>query len=168
MVPTTIVCGPPGAGKSKYVADRKGPSDLVVDVDGLYGALGHLPNREKPECLLPFVLEARRAVIDLLANGFSLRPTASSWPPHAWVIICGENNQVRMDLGKRLRADVVVLPVPVGACRERMVRQGRPIDHVIEMVEVGVRWHKEFRRQPTEVIYSESMPVYGADGWTRV
>lgn len=33
LIPLTIVCGPAGSGKSTYVAQHKGPFDLVIDLD---------------------------------------------------------------------------------------------------------------------------------------
>ena len=37
--PVTVVCGPPGSGKSTHVDGHKQPGDLVVDIDALYVAL---------------------------------------------------------------------------------------------------------------------------------
>lgn len=39
-----LVIGPPGAGKTTWVGDNKGPNDLVVDYDQLAGAIGGTPN----------------------------------------------------------------------------------------------------------------------------
>jgi hypothetical protein len=156
--PATLVCGPPGSGKSTYVKNNKGPDDLVIDVDEMFRALSLSALHEKPECLLPFVLAARDAVLALLARGFL-------GPPHAWVVMCGENNEARAELAASLGAAVVVLPVPVGECRRRMTSQGRPDWHIREMVDVGVRWHREFRARNGEVVSSECMRPVGADGW---
>jgi hypothetical protein len=158
MTPTTLVCGPPGAGKSTYVAKHKGPCDLVLDVDSLFTALSGLTNRQKPPCLLEFVLAARKGIIDLLAAGYL-------GPPHAWIIMCGENNDVRAALAQRLGADVVVLPVSVGTCVKRMQQQGRSLAHITEMVGVGVRWQRRFKAMPNEnVTFASSIDV-DADGW---
>lgn len=32
-IPVTLVCGPPASGKSTYVEQHKGPTDIVIDID---------------------------------------------------------------------------------------------------------------------------------------
>ena len=41
--PLTVVCGPPGAGKTTYVASHAQPGDLVVDLDAIKSELSGLP-----------------------------------------------------------------------------------------------------------------------------
>jgi hypothetical protein len=155
--PVTIVCGPPGAGKSTLVRREMQPGDLVLDVDEIFKALTLLDMRQKPPQVLPFVLAARDAVLSLLAGGFL-------GPRRAWVIMCGEDNDVRGELAERLSADVLVLPVPVGKCLDRMRRQGRPEEHIREIAPVCEKWHRRFEMRPGEIV-PVGQSEYGDDGW---
>ncbi|WP_166652375.1 AAA family ATPase [Enterovirga rhinocerotis] len=141
----TIVCGPPGAGKSSYVERHRRHADLVVDVDALYHALTLDEGRWKPEAIRPFVLAARDAVLARLER-------AQAELRAAWIITCGENLTLRQQLRDRLGARVVILPTPAAECIARMRRQGRPPDHIREMVSVCERWHRGFVVLPGEEI----------------
>lgn len=123
-VPVTIVTGPPGAGKTTYVHMHRQWGDLVIDVDGLYAALSGLPWYEKPDVLLPFVLEARDAVLDRLHRQSELR--------HAW-IITSEANQAELERMKaRYNATVLVLEVGVSECLKRIANDPRRHNAKIE------------------------------------
>ena len=54
-----LVIGPPGAGKTTWVADNKGPNDLVVDYDQLAGAIGGAPNPTHDAPLSPSKSKAK-------------------------------------------------------------------------------------------------------------
>lgn len=141
----TIVCGPPGAGKSTYVDRHRQAGDLVVDVDALYRALTLQDGREKPETIRPFVLAARDAIIARLER-------APAKLRAAWIIAGSGNLEQRQQWRRRLRAGVVILPTPAAECLDRMRRQGRPADHIREMEAVCARWHREFVVAPGEEI----------------
>lgn len=160
MTPVTIVCGPPGAGKSTYVAQHKGSGDLVLDVDLLFRALTLGDGREKPDGILPFVLAARDAVIKLLKAGLM-------GPSRAWIIMGGENNAPRLELSQSLNANVVIIPTPTGECVARMKKQGRPDWHIQEVEPVCLKWHRVFEIMPGEnAQVSEGYGrAFGADGY---
>lgn len=113
-IPVVIVAGPPGSGKTTYVAKHKHAGDLVVDMDLLYQALtGGLPMYDKPDCLLPFVCEARDAVMARLARASQVR--------RAWLITgkayLGELMQLKDQLGAER---VMVLEVSPNECLRRI------------------------------------------------
>lgn len=118
-VPTTLVCGPPGSGKTTYVSDRAERGDLIIDMDKLFVAISGQPVYDKPEALLPFALRARNAAEDRLTLDSEVR--------HAWVIKGAPEKAQREEMAKR-GADVVVLAVPAEECLERIAndpeRQG--------------------------------------------
>ena len=153
-----IVCGPPGAGKSTYVRERIKPGDICLDVDELFQAmtLNH-GSREKPEGVLPFVLAAKDAAIDLYARGLKLSGTL-------YIIMCGENNEARADIAKRTAAKVTVLATPAGECIRRMQQQGRSPDHIREMEPVVMKWHRMFRIADGEQHHGSGRKI-GTDGW---
>lgn len=111
--PVTVVCGPPGAGKSRYIRERAEPGDLVVDLDMIFSALGGgLPmHSDHPRHLLPFAMEARAAVVERLRQPSDVR--------RAWIPTMGASHEERQryrDAG----AEVVVLDVPVAVCLARI------------------------------------------------
>ncbi|MCJ2010442.1 ATP-binding protein [Methylobacterium sp. J-092] len=42
-IPLTIVCGPPGSGKSTYIRERIEPRDILIDLDAIMSGLSGLP-----------------------------------------------------------------------------------------------------------------------------
>ena len=48
-IPVTLVCGPPAAGKSTYVARSKAPDDLVIDMDVFLAKCGGAKWETRPE-----------------------------------------------------------------------------------------------------------------------
>ena len=142
-----VVAGPPGAGKTTWVNERKGWGDLVVDVDALYQALGGLPAYEKPEVLLPFVLAAREGVLRALARGQTVR--------RAWVITAEGDVGKLGRLQKELRgAELVVLDVDALECLRRISQDVRRKDKMELWRPLIERWWRD---------YNDSRRRYG---WT--
>jgi hypothetical protein len=119
VIPTTIVGGAPGSGKTTFVEERARIGDLVVDVDRLYQALsGGLPWYDKPDCLLPFVCEARDAAIARLSR-------EAEGVGHAWVIT-GEADRGKLaELRDTLGAEVAVLDTGPNECKKRISHDER-------------------------------------------
>lgn len=111
----TVVCGPPGAGKTTWVRAQRGRGDLVVDVDALFAALTLRERYDKPDALLPAVLDVRDYVIERL------------WP--AWVISTNASWRYRQYMRTEFGARVVVLETPAEECLRRIAadpgREGR-------------------------------------------
>ena len=152
-----IVCGPPGAGKSTYVASVMEKGDLILDVDALFRALSGFDDRTKPEGLLIYVLAVRDAIIDNLAKGLL-------GPSKAYIIMGGENNEARHEIATRLNAKVLVIPTPYGECIRRMTDQGRSKDHIDEVSKVCERWHSVFHLSKGETVLPFGRGT-GLDGW---
>jgi 5-methylcytosine-specific restriction protein A len=116
----TLVCGPPGAGKSTYVRQHMQPGDLVLDLDALLSALSGLPLHEDAPSVLPFAWEARDAVLAQLKRASTCR--------HAWIIDMAASLEDRTRYRHQYNADVVVLMSD--RCKERTaVRQ---LNHVVD------------------------------------
>jgi hypothetical protein len=109
---STIVCGPPGSGKTTYVKERIQPGDLVYDLDDLWCALTWQPRYAKPDSLLPYMRAVRGAIVSLL--------TADINRPRSWIITCGPTRAERSYLQDKLRAEVVMLAVDAKTCIERI------------------------------------------------
>src|SRR5690606_13751161 len=72
-----LVCGPPAAGKSTWVADHAEPGDRVVDLDQICRRLGSKDPHQHPQHILDQARRARLAEETQVA-----RMTAGT----AWVI----------------------------------------------------------------------------------
>ena len=121
-IPVFIVAGPPASGKTSYVEKHRRHGDLVVDVDALFVALsGGLPFYDKPQTLLPFVMEARDAVIARLAR--------ESDVAQAWVIT-GESSkyklrQMQTGLGDNAKLIVITKDLSTNECMKRIYADPR-------------------------------------------
>lgn len=116
-VPVTIVTGPPGAGKTTYVQKHAQWGDLILDVDALYSALSGQPWYEKPSALLPFVLDARDAILARLHQASELR--------HAWLITSEADHAELQRLKARFAANLLVLEVDPAECLRRITADPR-------------------------------------------
>lgn len=113
----TVVCGPPGSGKTRYVAERAHGGDLIVDLDALYVALSGLDMYDKPLPLLPFAREAKDAVIARLRRRHDVQ--------RAWIITGGADRDSRDKLRVELDARVVVLETTEQVCLSRIQNDPR-------------------------------------------
>ncbi|HUV67717.1 MAG TPA: AAA family ATPase [Sedimentisphaerales bacterium] len=141
-VPVTLVCGPSGAGKSRYVDEHKRPGDLVIEVDALFVACGAGADHAHKPALLPFVCEARDAMIARLMR--------MSAVPQAWVITTSPGK--RREFYER-GARIIVIAATAEQCRMRMAgrpRQERTWEDII------ARWFRDYEAAPyDEVITNE-------------
>ena len=133
MTACTIVAGPPGSGKTTYALEHMKRGDLILDMDLLYQALSGLALRDKPDCLIPFVCEARDAVLDRLQRESNVL--------NAWIITTADRPET-LKLSHRLNAPIKLFNVPTMVCRKRMQNEGRA--DTAEMVEVCERWRKSW------------------------
>jgi 5-methylcytosine-specific restriction protein A len=138
-VPTVMVCGPMGSGKTTYVNQRKHWGDLVLDVDALFVALsGGMDWYDKPAALLPYVMKAMDAVIARLCQG-------DDDLGRAWVITSEADAVKRQRLAQRLGASVVVLDVSASECLRRIAADPRRADKVALWQPLIARWWDEYQ-----------------------
>lgn len=116
------VCGPPGAGKTTYVADRAGPEDLVIDLDEIRT---RYPNRE--------TAAAVRSLMESTARDYSLGDV--------WIIRTLADATARHDHAQRVGADeVIVLATPA----EEATRRATQRDGTTDLVEPITRWWETY------------------------
>jgi len=134
----TLVCGPPGSGKSEFVKSRMKWGDLKVDA--MYEALSGLPYYEKPDVLLPFVTIARDAIVNRLISKSNLR--------HGWLITSGPHRSQRDRYKTRFlgRINIVVLEVPVEECVRRIANDERRSDKADLWRPLVQQWWRDYEK----------------------
>lgn len=116
-VPTTLVCGPPGSGKSTWVSTHSRPGDLVISFDliaeRLFG-VRRLGERHGFDAVCD-VLRARNEML-----GDLMRPAAKGRWPYAWLILLEPVAAHRQWWADRLQPErIIVLEVDSAECRRR-------------------------------------------------
>ena len=110
-VPVTVVCGPPGSGKSTYVRQRAKSSDLVIDLDDIAARAHGLPIYHASVDQLRSAVRARNAMLAGLKDGHSYIA--------AWLIVSGEQAE-HQAFWRRKYGTVVVLDTPADECIRRI------------------------------------------------
>lgn len=130
-VPVTIVCGPPGAGKTTYVRENAAPQDTIIDFDDCLRSVGGVAWDEDPSK----VRAAFRARDDLL------RGLTSQRRGRAWLIVTAPRADERAAWKRNLmRASVVLLDVDPDTCKAR-IRAAPERLHAVDQMCAGVdRW----------------------------
>ena len=93
----TVVCGPPGSGKTTYVREHKRRGDVVWDQDVMMAALCDLPLGEKQDDCIKPLLAMRDGLVSELARHPLVR--------NVWIIVSKEIYATQIAVG--LRAAIV-------------------------------------------------------------
>lgn len=113
----TIVFGPPGSGKSTYVAAHMHQDDMVIDLDLIQAELSGLPIYRAPETWLRRSIHFRNRMLASLSK----RPTQP-----AWFITTGQGEADRQWwISKLMPAKTVKLDTPQAECIARVVADSR-------------------------------------------
>lgn len=136
-IDVTVVAGPPAAGKTTYVNQRKGPNDLVIDLDAIAVALGSDVSHDHNQRLLPFMFAARDAVIDRMSRPNDVQ--------RFWIIRTAPTFKERSEWWQ---ATVVVLETPPDECKARARRAGRP-PHWDRLIDA---WWDEYQPRHGETV----------------
>ena len=139
----TLVCGPPGSGKSYHVAQHVSPSDLIVDLDVITAALTASDLYHATANILPIALQAFDAVVDAIGErGFR--------GGHVWIVATLPKKAQRDSIIRRLGGTIgvqVMLSVDEATCVARIQNDERRPDEVKvkQVAAVGV-WWREYER----------------------
>ncbi|WP_395697968.1 AAA family ATPase [Methylocella sp.] len=119
-VQTTIVCGPPGSGKSTYVRKRAFSGDLVVCfdtiADEMFGRQGNV--RARAGLGVDQIADVLRRRNELIAQLF--RPKAADRWIMAWLTLSEPIGQHRQWWHDTLGASVTLLTTPAHECLRRI------------------------------------------------
>lgn len=138
----TVVCGPPGSGKTTFVRNKMLPGDLVVDLDAIYEAISFCPTYDKPSMLLPYAMGVKEHLIGRLAS--------DTTRPRSWVITMGASRAEREYLQRRLQAKVIVLPVGELECLRRISQDARRSGPLSYWEPIVRQWWAEYRADLSE------------------
>lgn len=105
-----IVWGSPASGKNKYVAEKKGKYDMVIDLDLIISALSG-GNGEWSEDMFKYALDVRDCLYKLIAE-------RKHYFDAAWIIATLPEKQKREDLCGLLRAELIHIDTPKAKCIE--------------------------------------------------
>lgn len=116
MPAITVIVGPPCAGKSTYITERKADGDVVIDFDKLAQALGSTQPHAAPEPVREVAFAARKAGIGRVMDGVD----ADAWIIHTspW--------PGQLTSYQEAGADVVVLDPGLDECLARAAADERP------------------------------------------
>lgn len=110
-----VLCGPPGSGKTTYAKEHMRLGDIIIDLDAIFQAFTGLGAYNKPEHLLPFMLDIHRFAIQSIQKDADKNPFNN-----AWVIVSGARRGEREYLKDKLGAEIIVFDVPAGECLQRI------------------------------------------------
>lgn len=110
-VPLTIVTGPPGAGKTRYVTQRAGRNDVIIDLDAIADAVRARTAVAPDEQLSAALLVRNRMLADLASDTTHDR---------AWFIVCAAKPAERATWRAGLGGELVVLATPLDVCLVRI------------------------------------------------
>ncbi|MBS3962439.1 MAG: AAA family ATPase [Sandarakinorhabdus sp.] len=111
-VPLTIICGPPGSGKTTLARERAKPLDIVIDLDDILVKLSGEPRYAVSKRWLAQALELRNNLLQALATERAAG--------HAFFIVGAPTHEERQWWQDQLGGDVILLAVPAGECLRRI------------------------------------------------
>ena len=107
------VYGAPCSGKSSFVANSKGNSDLVVDIDLIWQAVTGGELYFKPDALKTIVFQLRDSLLEMV------KTRAGKWE-RAWIIEGGAVKSNRMRRIEALGAEAIFIPTDKETCLQRL------------------------------------------------
>lgn len=132
------VWGAPCSGKSTFVRENKGNSDLVVDIDLIWQAATGGDLYEKPDALKSAVFAMRDALLDCV------KTRAGKWE-RAWIIEGGARKGDRTRRIEALGAEEVFIDEDKETCLMRLASDKRRIHVIDEWSGYIERWFEDFQ-----------------------
>lgn len=140
-----IVCGPPASGKSAYVAERAGPSDLVIDLDVIAAELSGSPSRfwSRDAWLAPAMTRRNQLLL-------SLSDPATA-PARAWFIVSEPEARGRRFWSEALQPEeVVVLEASRSVCARRIDADPERSTLRDAQLSLVASWWKRYSKRPED------------------
>lgn len=147
-VPLTIVCGPPGAGKSVYVAQRQRPGDIVVDMDDILAELSGTDTRSQDR-LQRFMVDALMERNRRLAGLATEARAVAAW----FVVGAAQPSARELWAGQLQPRDVVVVETPASVCTQRIMSDPMRSPTVARMIDGVYTWWMYYDRSEIDTIH---------------
>ena len=148
---TTIVSGPPGAGKTTYVKSQMVEGDLILDDDLLYQAISGQVYYNKPIELFNYVRVAREAIISELIDRRDVY--------RAWIIGCYPKAEDRGGIAELFNAKVVVLKPLEFVCLNRIQKDDRRSKNLKYWVNIVHKWYRDYTPREGDVVMEGGQKV---------
>jgi hypothetical protein len=117
---TTVVCGPPGSGKTTYVEQHKAATDLTWDYDDIMSTITGLPLHQ----------ELPGAVGSVLANRDAWVEATRYTSKRCWLIVMNPEATI-VSMMRDAGAEVIVMNTPDDECQHRL--QLRRVQDAIQL-----------------------------------
>lgn len=111
-IPLTIVCGPPGSGKSTHVRTHAGPNDRVICFDTIMAKISGMGPHHQERRYIGRVLDTRNAMLRKLAT--------DTKHDRAWFIVQAPDPAERRLWASRLGGELLVINTPLPECIRRI------------------------------------------------
>ena len=109
------IYGAPCAGKTTFVREIKGNSDLVVDMDSIWECITGGERYEKPKALKTYAFAVRDCLLEMV------RTRAGKWE-RAWIISSEGSSGVRERAIERLGAEPIYIESTIDECLKRLYK----------------------------------------------
>jgi len=143
-IPLTIVCGPPCAGKSRWVDEHATARDLVIDLDRIGAEMFGTDLHEWPQDRINEVGHERNRRLQWLSG-----PRASKWSA-AWFIVSEPRPEWRAWWDVTVRPkEIVVIATGADVCKARADQYRRDAARVSDAIDA---WWRSYAPRSGDVV----------------
>jgi len=133
LVPVTVVCGPPGSGKTTYVQQHASVGELVLDIDMIAAELFNLPPYHATFEQIKSAIRYRNKLLAGLAD-------SSCGYTKAWLIVTAGSDAKRQ-FWRGKYGELIIMKTQKRECMERIRNDDRRPDRVKRAaVEAVLQW----------------------------
>ena len=148
-----VVYGPPCSGKSTYVKEHKGSTDVLFDYDRIFSAMTYATEHTKSERGFAhrFVMDVRSAFVRTAKNG-------EHGAEDVWFIITYPSERDREWL-EPLNPEYILMDVTEEECLARLEKDDTRPDkeHQAEVIKKWFKDHTEERRRSLKMQIRDSL-----------